>query len=382
MPLPPPCGRPYHRAMRRLWPLLALALILGAGFGGRARSAQPGEVFLPDLRTLDPDDFHIADGGGRTLLLLSNTVWNAGDGPLEMRPEHNVEEGLTHAFQLLFTEDAEGNIIQLEEQHPAGSFAFHPAHNHWHFQDLALYELRRVKADGSPGKALASSEKISFCMFDQRQIDPTLENAASDPLYSGRACDQNANVGYSVSWGDEYAYNFADQDIDITGVEPGRYWVVSTADPIDLIRETDDHNNAARSAIELRAEEDGVEVRRVTETAGSICAPCGRSKLVRSKSYVFEGSTLPTPGPRPSYPNPTVVLSFKRAGAEGWVPFGDAKSDRAFTLANDEDTGIDIYGRWDSGFTAGRKGTWILRARYAGNAGYTGSAARISVEVD
>ena len=103
--------------MRRLWPVLLL-LILGAGLGGPASSAPPpGEVYLPDLRTVDPSDFHISNPEpGTRLLLLSNTVWNGGDGPLEMRPEHDADAGVTRAYQLLFTEDEQGNLVALPDE--------------------------------------------------------------------------------------------------------------------------------------------------------------------------------------------------------------------------------------------------------------------------
>jgi len=367
--------------MRRLWPV-ALLVILGAGLGGRAGSVEPGDIYLPDLRTLDPSDFHIAQQSDRTFLLLTNTVWNGGDGPLEMRPEHDEEAGVTNAFQLLFTEDAEGNVVQTAQEHAAGSFAFHPAHDHWHFQDLALYELTKMKADGSPGKTLAASEKISFCMFDQLQVDEDLENAAPGPHYSGFACDQNANVGYSVGWGDEYAYNFVDQDIEITGVSPGRYWVLSTADPEGLIQETNNQNNAAQTAIELRMVAKDLEVRTVTRTMGSICAPCGTVKLERRDGYGFKGSTSPSPGPRPAYPDPTIALSFKRAGTDDWRSFGRKSSNRAFRLVDEGDGSISIEGRWERDFVAHKRGKWVLRARYGGNDDFTGSGVRTRVKVE
>jgi hypothetical protein len=365
--------------MRRLWPV-ALLVILGAGLGGRATSApsapQPGEPFLPDLKTLDPSDFFVSEVNGTRLLLLSNTIWNAGDGPLEMRPENDEEAGITYAFQLLFSEDDEGNLY-VDGERPAGSFAFHPSHHHWHFQDLARYSLVERKPDGSLGETVASSDKISFCMFDQRQIDGTLENAASDPFYSGFACDQNENVGYSVGWGDEYGYNFADQDIDITGVPPGNYWVVSKADPERLIDETNNNNNGAKAAVKLTED----DVLSLTRTTGSICSPCEREDLFSDKRYLFEGSTDPTPSARPGSPDPEIVLSFKRPGGGDWKPFGGPDSDRAFTLFDESDGPIEFDGSWHRHFFPHKSGPWVIRARYAGNDRFTGSAEKISVTV-
>jgi hypothetical protein len=369
--------------MRRLWPV-ALLMILGAGLTGRASSSPagsplPGEPYLPDLRTVKPSGFHLAESSsGDRLLLLSNTIWNAGDGPLEMRPEHDEVAGVTHAFQLLYTEDATGALELLPDEHEAGEFAFHPSHNHWHFQDLARYSLVEMTADGGLGATVGISDKISFCMFDQRQIDPDLENASDDPAYSGFACDQNTNVGYSVSWGDEYAYNFADQDIVINDVPPGDYWVKSVADPENLLLETNDNNNGAKTAVRLTED----SVRAITDTTGTICKPCGRTDLYRENRYKFKGSTLPSPGPRPTFPTPEVQLSFKRQGASSWSPFGLPGTDSAFTLMNEEDGPIGFDGAWDRWFLAHEKGTWVVRARYDGGSSFTASATKEVVVVD
>ena len=145
--------------MRRLWPV-ALLVIIGAGLGGRATSApsapQPGEPFLPDLKTLVPSDFQVSNDGETRRLYLSNTVWNAGKGPLEMRPENDtsVDPPVTRAYPILFTEDSLGDLMQLDHEHSAGSFEFHPNHNHWHFQGLARYELAEMKPDGTVGEVV------------------------------------------------------------------------------------------------------------------------------------------------------------------------------------------------------------------------------------
>jgi hypothetical protein len=369
--------------MRRLWPVALLVLIIGAGLGGRASSStaspEPGEPYLPDLKTLDPYGFHqTVSTQGNRLLLLSNTIWNAGDGPLEMRPENDEEAGVTRAFQLLYTEDADGLLELLPGEHAAGEFAFHPDHHHWHFQNLASYRLVKMKDDGSLGRTIAESTKISFCMFDQRQIDPTLENAVSFPAYSGGSCSQNGNVGYSVSWGDEYAYNFPDQDIQINDVAPGRYWVVSEADPGNLILETDDGNNAARTAIRLTDE----AVRSITDTRGTVCKPCGRIELYRENRYRFKGTTLPSPGSRPVSPTPVIDLSFKRQGTDTWKPFGQPGDSVAFTMMDEGDVFIASEGDWSRWFLPHSEGTWVLRARYAGSDSFTSSSIRKVVEVE
>ena len=51
----------------------------------------------------------------------------------------------------------------------AGTFAFHPAHNHWHIGDVALFEVRK----GSPTGPIVggNSIKTTFCLIDWYKLD-------------------------------------------------------------------------------------------------------------------------------------------------------------------------------------------------------------------
>ncbi len=54
-----------------------------------------------------------------------------------------------------------------------------------------------------------------------------------------------------MGWADEYYYGVPGQALDVTGVKAGRYCLVSVADPHNLLRESDNSNNARRTRIEL-----------------------------------------------------------------------------------------------------------------------------------
>ena len=49
-------------------------------------------------------------------------------------------------------------------------FVFHPAHNHWHITDVALFEVRLAADDGTRGRFGAvfanQSIKTTFCLID------------------------------------------------------------------------------------------------------------------------------------------------------------------------------------------------------------------------
>jgi hypothetical protein len=240
--------------MKRIVLVLSLALA-AAGLSGFATSAQagdPGTAHLPDLVTRTPSDIRIQrdKATGTKVLRFSNTVANLGRGRLELRPVHDSVTDTTLAYQRVYTHDAAGNW-SLQSQFPVGTFQFHETHNHWHYDDFALYELRNVAPDGSVGATvLRSSGKVTFCIIDTVSVDLTLEHAS--PTRGFTTCNQSDIQGLSVGWADTYGWSLPGQSIDISGLPSGEYWLVSTADPDGLISETNDANNAGAVKIKIR----------------------------------------------------------------------------------------------------------------------------------
>lgn len=218
-----------------------------------AAADRGGEPHLPNLVTRRPLGLRLWHQGDATLLRFSNTVVNAGDGPLELRPE-NVGETTT-AYQRVLTPDGQGWVLVSEQ--PVGTFVFHPQHSHWHFEAFSEYQLRRVRPDGGIGRLLRETEdKVSFCVADSLSIFANLPHASPVGVYP-TTCAQSAIQGLSVGWGDRYAWQLYGQWVDVTGIPTGRYWLTSSADPLDLIDETDETDN--RSAVLLRLSADGVD---------------------------------------------------------------------------------------------------------------------------
>lgn len=226
---------------------MALAVVLAHGGGGApsphvARADDPDTIHYPDLRTRPPFSISISNIGGVKELRFSNLIWNGGDGPMELRPEHDDVADITYAYQQLYSHDADGDLYVTGET-LAGTFAYHPSHFHWHFGEFSRYELRDVAPDGTVGASVLSiDDKVSFCLLDVAQIDPDLEHAAPF-TYTG--CGQNVDQGISVGWGDIYSSDLPGQELDITGLANGTYWLKSTADPANHLLETHDGNNSA-----------------------------------------------------------------------------------------------------------------------------------------
>jgi hypothetical protein len=228
---------------------LVATVVLGLSMPFGTAGAGPANTpHLPDIQTLPPSDLRVDRGeGGRGTreLRLTNTIWNPGDGPLELRAENTGTT--TVAYQRVYTHDASDTPI-LAYEREVGTFEFHPAHNHWHFLGFARYELRQVSAGGGIGRQLRVSDKVSFCIIPTSRINERIPHGGWGGSYR---CGENAMQGLPVGWGDDYHWTLAGQSIDITGLPEGRYWLVSTADVEHRLQETDESNNRASILIRL-----------------------------------------------------------------------------------------------------------------------------------
>lgn len=199
---------------------------------------------LPDLRTLPPSDLRIvSQAGGRRELRLANTIWNSGQGHLELSGDFNSATSKTRVHQRITTSD--GNVVEVF----VGEFVWHPGHDHWHFGDFTLYELWSLKTNGGLDFVVVSSDKLSYCVIDTDPVDRN--NPAFSPLRNYFDCGARQQ-GLSAGWGDTYKSHLDGQALDITGLPDGYYALVSSVNPEALLREADYHNNRAIVLLEIR----------------------------------------------------------------------------------------------------------------------------------
>ena len=84
----------------------------------------------------------------------------------------------------------------------AGSFVYHAAHQHIHFDDLALYTLQ---PDDAPGASKRTSAKTTFCIMDTDHIAPDLAGSPSKPgtprvTLIFRACQLAEGIRTEIIW--------------------------------------------------------------------------------------------------------------------------------------------------------------------------------------
>src|SRR5215210_7281323 len=246
-------------------PVLALA---ASATGGKTPTAGTG--LYPDLRAAVPHHFTLQNNQQREYLRFSNMVANTGAGDLRLRPEHNFTTNITTGWQEIL--DANRNVVS---ETPVSEFVFHPAHNHWHLTDVALFEFRTALDDGTGGRFGAvyanQSIKTTFCLIDVIKLEGNTNTG--DRNYWD--CFPDAHQGISAGWGDQYHHATEGQELEITGAKPGVYYLVSTSNAEGNFLETDSTNNMAWTSFRLTRDSKGNP--KVAEVSHSPCsgALCG-----------------------------------------------------------------------------------------------------------
>ncbi len=232
-------------------PLALVAVLLAARDAGGSTPA-----FYPDLRTVVPHHIQLVNTQQREILRFTNGFTNLGGGPLAIRPD--FQPTVTVATQEI--RDPAGNVV---EEHPAGSYEYHPAHHHWHVADVALFQ---VHSGSETGPLVGSgSTKVGFCLIDWYKLNdnsPTPEKV----FWSCKESYQGASVG----WVDQYHQELEGQSVELTHGPNGLYWLTSTAHPVGAFLEMRYDHHTAWVKFELYGRKGGN--RKIRLLAHSPCA--------------------------------------------------------------------------------------------------------------
>jgi Lysyl oxidase len=262
--------------LRRVAPVsVGLLWLLTALWIPTAGAADTRGGLYPDLRTVVPTHLQLVNAQQREILRFSNGIANTGAGPWALRPDPPVREATTTVSAVQEIRDS-GAYDRCGEQpkqvtacytvvaeRVAGTFEFHPAHNHWHIGDVALFEVRKRSPTGPiVGR---NSVKTTFCLLDSYKLDdnaPTAERVFWDCYTSLQ--------GISTGWVDQYHHAVEGQQLDLTGApEADDYYLVSTSNHARTYLESDYTNNTAW--VRFRLYLDGNGNRKVQVTGRSPC---------------------------------------------------------------------------------------------------------------
>ena len=234
---------------------IALAPLLIYGYTSPISAIGNNVGLLPDLRTVVPQHLQIVNEHRHEILRFSNGIANTGDGPWRMRPEFPLADPTQPQEAIQEILDAQGSVI---EEKKVSEFEFHPAHNHWHINGIALFEVRSSSPTGPV--VGGNSIKTTFCLIDWYKLDdnsPTKERTYFD-------CNKFYQ-GISVGWVDQYHQSLEGQGLDLTDVPAGHYYLVSTANPDSIFIESDLSNNIAWVGFDLKRDSQGNLKIKVTD---------------------------------------------------------------------------------------------------------------------
>jgi hypothetical protein len=243
----------------RLLTFLTFALLLAS-----PAAAHAANLLYPNMRTLPPRELRFdrtdvsADSHGdlHNVLRFSNTVYNVGEGPVEIRATINksLNPPSGPATQRIY--DDQGGHVDIPLS--GSTLYYHAVHVHYHFDHWGGYELwtraeydawlASGKTEGSPDLV---GQKTTSCVEDEEFVTSVF-SAVWPSAYPPAACmpDRNNVIaqGLSSGWGDTYDYYRFEQWIDLgQGTLPdGTYVLRSVSDPQNLVYESPSKADDAR----------------------------------------------------------------------------------------------------------------------------------------
>jgi hypothetical protein len=210
---------------------------------------RPPDELLPDLDQRAPSGLTVSATAGRFLLGFASATDNVGRGPVWIRGRRPNRAARTmRADQLVRLRRGGTRLVR-----GVGliRYTWSATHTHWHLMRFMHYELRR----NDDFEIVARDRKTGFCLADRyglaRHRVPTGAPVFTDNCGAGRPHALRIDQGSSVGYTDRYGAYFHGQNVEVTRLPAGRYWLVHRSNPSKRIRELTYGNNAAAVLIRL-----------------------------------------------------------------------------------------------------------------------------------
>ena len=199
------------------------------------------DVGIPDLREAVPQQIGLQNDHQKSYLRISTSIANTGNGQWQMKAVVPATPDLPQlAEQQLLHSDGSFALGEIVSQ-----FEYHPAHKHFHIASVSEYQLFTASGptDTNPFDGVDTgigSEKVTFCLIDWVKISDNSPN--TERAYS--ACDGEFQ-GVSPGWMDQYHQDLEGQELEVTNLPTGYYFLVLTANPEHHFIESDFSNNSS-----------------------------------------------------------------------------------------------------------------------------------------
>ena len=267
---------------RAIWlGITGFLALVSIGVSVTVAGAAGGAPVLPDVIEEVPSHLQIQNTQQREWLRFTTTHINVGDGNLQIRGGGQVApcdiDGIHYAECTIATQeilDAAGDIVQTQ---PAGVALFHPEHNHWHQSAVAEFKITTSKSATAPPVNGIRGEKITFCFVDVEFAgfgDKVTGSQKKEKPRTYFECNGDLQ-GLASGWADSYHQSTPLQELDVTGLRAGTYYLTHLADPDNHWRESNEANNF--TWVKFRLSRTGANA-EVTVLDHSACVPsviCG-----------------------------------------------------------------------------------------------------------
>ena len=210
------------------------------------------QLVCPNLRMAPPYDLReVATPAGRRLLQMGNRIVNVGPGPAELRGTR-VSEYEMDARQIVRRRgSAFGRASLATGAKLAWKYVDRRRGDFWKLANAARFELWSTEpAAGTRVALVRTGPKLDYCLRDLFRRAGTHTGHVVYPACSQKRYRRNVTLGISVDWADGYPAKYPENWIDVTGLA-GCFTIVQRADPLNVIRETDEADNTASLTVRL-----------------------------------------------------------------------------------------------------------------------------------
>ena len=246
---------------------MLLDVAAAPGGNGNKNGGVPDSALLPDIIPSIPKHLQVQNTQQSETLRFTNAWGNTGNGNLEFYPViPGVDVPITEtqdALQNLY--DASGNLVWSDT---VSHFEFHPAHNHWHIGNIGLFAVRESTPNGPgdivvlPDGVTASSIKVGFCIIDVYKINGDNAPTGERTYWDCEVTEQGIQAG----WMDQYHQSVEGNEVPITNLAPGEYYLTTEWNPVGSFIDEDDTNDQSWMKFDLTRDSNGNA--KITEIDG------------------------------------------------------------------------------------------------------------------
>ncbi len=217
----------------------------------------------------------MANIGSGPFEIEGSGIWECGEEEVE---QHSVcNDGSAPRQQVIQKIYARQNDTLAKIDNPAGYLYFDnkPGHNHYHVDDWVTFSLLKKcwwSRNPSKWKVIGTSNKISYCLFDNKICTSANEYCQSDGVtYSEEnltnfgfgkynSCN-SALQGISVGGIDYYGKFYEGQFINLPAdMKPGTYYIHINVDPLNLYRESNENNNSVLIKVKFEIQDNRLKM--------------------------------------------------------------------------------------------------------------------------